>query len=506
TFMTAFNEVNGIPASGNEFLLKQVLRKEWEFNGFVVSDWESVRQLVVHGYCQNEKDAAEKAINAGVDMEMASTTYVDHIEELIDEGKLSIKTIDESVRRILRVKFLLGLFDNPYTDTSLYPKPLNQKHKKVAQKLATQSIVLLENKNNILPLSKQIKKVAVIGPLADAPYEQMGTWVFDGDKINSITPLNSIREFLGEDRVKYAPGMEISRTLHKNGFNKALEAAKQSDAVLLFLGEESILSGESHCRADIGLPGVQEYLVKELKKTGKPLIGIILAGRPLTFENIFNDFDALLYAWHPGTMAGTAIKDIIFGIESPSGKLPVTFPRVVGQIPIYYSQKNSGKPATDETWERMNDIPVEAFQLSIGNTNHYLDYGFKPLYPFGFGLSYTTFEYSEIQVSFYKIKLGETIRITAKIKNTGNFKADEVVQLYIRDLVGSRTRPVKELKGFKRINLQPGETKTVEFELHTDDLAFHNQAMEYVTEPGRFKVWIGGSSNADLETEFEVIE
>lgn len=504
TIMAGFNELNGIPVSGNNLLTNQVLREEWDFKGFVVSDWGSIDQLTMHGYTKDSEEAAEKAVNAGIDMEMASSCYSDHLNELVDQGNISIETIDKAVSRILWVKFKIGLFDSPYTIKEDYPKVLNKEHLNVAKEIAKQSLVLLKNKNNILPLNPELSKVAVIGPLADTPHEQLGTWIFDGNKKDAITPYKAISDFLGKDKVHFAKGMEISRTMSRKGFPAAIAAARKSDVILLFLGEESILSGEAHCRADIGLPGLQNELIKELSKTDKPIISIIMAGRPLTFEDYLKHFDALIYAWHPGTMGGPAIKDIIFGIESPSGKLPITFPRVVGQIPIYYSQKNSGKPATTKTWERMYDIPVEAVQYSLGNTNHYLDYGFEPLYPFGYGLSYTTFDYKNIQSSSDSYKYGDSIKISATITNTGSVKAEEVTQFYIRDLVGSRTRPVRQLKGFKRIELMPGESQVVEFKLHTSNLAFYNQEMKLVTEPGEFQAWIGGSSKADLMIGFRI--
>ncbi len=506
TIMSAFNEVNGIPATGNHFLLQTILRDEWNFKGLVVSDWSSVSQLVVHGYAENNKEAARKAIHAGVDMEMASTTYANYIEKLLDEGTLTMEQIDEAVRRILRVKYMAGLFEDPYTNPKDYPAMLSEKHKMVALEMAEQSIVLLKNKDNVLPLKKENTKVAVIGPLAESPHDQLGSWIFDGNKEDAITPLSAIKSYASEQNVYFARGMEISRTMDQKGFPAAMAAARKSDVVLLFIGEESILSGESHCRADINLPGVQEELVKELSKTGKPVIGIIMAGRPLTIETSLPYLDAVLYAWQPGTMAGPAIINILYGEESPSGKLPITFPRVVGQIPVYYNQKNSGKPASDDTWERMYDIPAEAPQLSIGNTNHYIDYGFEPLFPFGYGLSYTQFKYTDIKASSEKINPGETITISATLTNTGKYEGTEVAQLYIRDLVGSRTRPVRELKGFQRITLAPGTSKQVEFTLHTDDLAFFNDKMKRVTEPGTFHAWIGGDSKADLKTEFIVIE
>lgn len=504
TFMTAFNEISGVPASGHDVLLQQILRNEWGYQGMVVSDWFSVQQMVVHGYAEDNRDAAIKAINAGVDMEMASPCYEDHLKELIESKVISMESIDRSVRNVLRMKFEMGLFENPYSDASLYPALVNNNHRQSAKEMAKESIVLLKNKDQLLPLSTNISSLAIIGPLADQAHDQLGTWIFDGDKQHSITPLTSFTKFLGSKRVNFASGMAISRTMDKKGFAAAIDAAKKSDAVVLFIGEESILSGESHCRADINLPGLQTELIEALSKTGKPIVAVVMAGRPLTFENEAAHLDAILYAWHPGTMAGPAIKDIVFGFDAPSGKLPVTFPRTVGQIPVYYSQKNSGKPATAETWEPMNDIPHEAFQLSVGNTNHFMDYGFEPWYSFGFGLSYTNFDYSNINVKQNEYHLGDSIEFTATLANTGNYKGAEVVQLYIRDLVGSRTRPVKELKGFKKIMLNPGESKDLCFRVHTNQLGFHNQDMNYVTEPGAFKAGIGGNSDVELTVDFTV--
>jgi beta-glucosidase len=298
--------------------------------------------------------------------------------------------------------------------------------------------------------------------------------------------------------------MNTSRSHSREHFSEALETAKNSDLVILFLGEESILSGEAHCRTNIKLPGNQEDLIKEISKLGKPIVLVILAGRPLALENILDDVDAILYCFHPGSMAGPAISDLLFGIESPSGKLPVTFPRVTGQIPIYYSHRNTGKPATPESFIHIDDINPKAPQLSVGNTSFHLDTYFTPLFPFGYGKSYTSFEYSNLKISAKEIKIDDEIEISADLSNTGNYTAEEVVQLYIRDLVGSVTRPVKELKGFKRIKLNPGEKKTVVFKLHTDELAFYNRKMKLVTEPGKFNVWIGGSSDTGLSTEFEI--
>jgi beta-glucosidase len=504
TLMTGFNELNGIPVTGSELLLSQILRKEWGFSGFVVSDWESIYQLVVHGYSKNEKDAALKAFLAGCEMEMASTTFEKHLKTLIASKKITIAELDYAVKNILTAKFKIGLFDDPYVNPHDYPEALNADHKKIARELATQSIVLLKNDNATLPLSTSMKSIAIVGPLADSPHDQLGTWIFDGNKKHSITPLTSLQEFLGNDKVIYAKGMKISRTLTREDFPEAIRAAQKSEAIVVFLGEESILSGESHCRADLSLPGIQDELVNELSKLGKPLVAVVMAGRPLTFEKTAEKLDAILYAWHPGTMAGPAISDILFGVNSPSGKLPVTFPRTVGQIPIYYSHKNSGKPATKESWKKMYDIPAEAFQLSVGNTNHYIDYGFEPWFPFGFGLSYTEFEYSELQILNKNIQIDDSISVRLKVRNSGDYDANEVVQVYVQDLVGSRTRPVKELKRFTKVFIKKGDTKLINFNIHTSELGFYNQQMMYVTEPGEFLLYAGGNSKTDLKTQFTI--
>ncbi|MDH3265501.1 MAG: glycoside hydrolase family 3 C-terminal domain-containing protein, partial [Gammaproteobacteria bacterium] len=373
---------------------------------------------------------------------------------------------------------------------------------------ALQSVVLLKNDHNTLPLSiEQLQSVAVIGPLADSPYQQLGTWIFDGDVSLSITPMHAIHSLVGREvDVRYLRAMENSRSRASEAFDEAVDIARDSDAAILFLGEESILSGEAHSRADINLPGDQAELVRRIRETGKPVIAVILAGRPLTLTNIVDQVDALLYAWHPGTMGGPAIADLLFGVESPSGKLPATMPRMVGQIPIYYSQKNSGKPPSPETIAHIDHIHTRAPQTSLGMTAFHLDAGYKPLFAFGHGLSYTSFAYDNIRTSAGEIALGEKLTISAELSNRGDVTADEVAQLYIRDLVASITRPVKELKGFCRLRLEPGQTVIVEFELHTDDLAFFGRNMTAVTEPGEFHAWIGGSSDTQLRTEFRIVD
>ena len=504
TFMCAFNELNGVPASGNRFLFRQILRDEWQFKGFVVSDWASITQMVPHGFCRDHKHAAEKAVLAGIDMEMQTDSYVAHIRELLDEGKITMQMIDGSVANILRVKFALGLFDNPYTDVSKFPEMANDTHRDAAQEAALQSVVLLQNRNEVLPLSRE-SKIAVTGPLADAPHDQLGTWAFDGREEDSVTPLQALKSFDGPE-VNYVQTLAYSRDKNTSKFEKAVKAAASSDAVLLFMGEEAIITGEAHCRANIDLPGAQNELIEEIHEAGKPIVLVVMAGRPLTIGHLLDKVDAVLYAFHPGTMAGPALVDLIFGDAVPSGKITATFPKVVGQIPIYYNHKNTGRPPNIYSWVPIDSIGIGAWQTSLGNESHYLDAGFKPQFPFGFGLSYTTFAYSNLKLSTDAFKLGESITVSAEVKNAGKVDADEVVQLYIRDLVGDITRPVKELKGFERIHLKSGEKKTVQFELKTEDLAFHNQKMEYVTEPGQFHVWIGPNSTEGLQGEFEIVE
>jgi beta-glucosidase len=504
TIMASFSDLNGVPASGNSFLMRQILRDEWGFNGFVVSDWASIEQLSVHGLTANNKEAAYEALSAGVNMEMASSAYAENIADLVEEGRIDMQMLDELVGAILQVKLDLGLFDQPFTDPKSFPAIANPQHLALARQAALQSIVLLENKNSTLPLAKEkLASLAVIGPLADDGYEQLGTWVFDGDPEISQTPLQAMRQFLGDSvAIRHVSAMKSTRSRSTDAFDEAVALATASDAVVVFLGEESILSGEAHSRANIDLPGNQADLVRALHETGKPVIVVIQAGRPLTLANIIDHSDAILFAWHPGTMGGPAITDILFGIESPSGKLPVTFPKMVGQVPIYYAHKNTGKPATPQSYLHINDIPVRMPQYSSGFVSSHLDAGYTPQYPFGYGLSYSSFSYSDIRVSASRVPNGESVTVQATLSNTGDREAEEVVQLYVRDLVGNVTRPVRELKGFQRLRLKAGEQHTVSFELGSDDLAFYGRDMKLITEPGDFHVWIGGSSNAELQAAF----
>jgi beta-glucosidase len=507
TLMASFSDLNGVPATGNEFLMRQVLREEWGFDGFVVSDWNSIHQLAVHGLTADDRESAFAAAAAGVDMDMAGGVYAGQLADLVEEGVLDVDAIDTAVANILRAKFRLGLFENPYTDTGALPAYGSPEALAVAKRAALQSVVMLKNADGVLPLAQdRLDGIAVIGPLADAPYEQLGTWIFDGDTELSVTALQGIRELAGDDlRIEYVRAMETSRSRSTEPFERAAAAARSSDVALLFLGEESILSGEAHSRADIDLPGAQAELVRRVREAGKPVVAVIMAGRPLTLTNIVDEVDAILYAWHPGTMGGAAIADLLFGIESPSGKLPVTFPRMVGQIPIYYSQKNTGKPPTPGKVVHIDDIDAKAPQTSLGMSAFHLDAGYTPLYPFGYGLSYADFSYDNIRVSDAEVPVGGVLTVSAELTNRGDVAADEVVQLYVRDLVGNVTRPVRELKGFRRLRVEAGETVTVSFELHTDDLAFFGRDNELIVEPGDFHAWIGGSSDTDLKTAFRVV-
>ncbi len=506
TLMASFSDLNGVPASGNEFLMRQVLREEWGFDGFVVSDWKSIEQLSIHGFTANDREAALAAAAAGVDMEMAGTTYIEHLPSLVESGAIDMALIDTAVANILRIKFELGLFESPHADPAKLPATASEAALAASKRAAAESIVMLKNDEAVLPLNADdLASVAVIGPLADTPYEQLGTWIFDGDPSLSVTGLEGIRALVGDDvEIRYLQAMATSRSRDTKPFAEAESLARESDAVVLFLGEESILSGEAHSRADIDLPGAQAELVARIRQAGTPVIAVIMAGRPLTLANIVDNVDAILYAWHPGTMGGAAVADILFGVESPSGKLPVTFPRMVGQIPIYYSQKNTGKPPSPDTVVHIDDIDARAPQTSLGMTAFHLDAGYTPQWEFGFGLSYAQFEYENLETSAPAFSSGETLAVSADVTNSGKVEAEEVVQLYVRDLVGNVTRPVRELKGFQRVRLAPGEKRRVSFELEAGDLAFYGRDNTLVVEPGEFHVWIGGSSNASLRGEFRL--
>lgn len=503
TVMTSFNSNDGIPATGDKYLLTNILRDGWKFDGVVFSDWNSVGEMVVHGFAESKKDAALKAIKAGLDIDMSAKAYLEHLEALLSEGMVSIAEIDNAVRNTLRLKYRLGLFENPYTDVSSAKQTYSQKHLDAARIAAEQSMVLLKNEDNILPLNKNIKNILVVGPLADAPHDQMGTWTMDGEKSKTVTPIMALRKQYGNDiNIEFIKTLDYSRDNKDSEFDRAKIAAKKADVILAFIGEEAILSGEGHSLANLDLRGKQSEMIDMLSGLNKPLVTIVMAGRPMTIAKEFEKSNAFIYAWHPGTMGGEAITNILFGVCNPGGKLPVTFPKEVGQVPIYYNHEKTGRPSKKEV--ALDKIPVEAFQSVIGRSSNYLDLGSKPFLPFGYGLSYTTFEISNMKLSANELRKDDVLSVSVDVQNTGKVTGDEVVQLYITDLVASITRPVKELKGFERITLEAGEKKTIKFDLPMSALAFCNVDLKHVVESGEFSITVGQDSNSGLTDKFSV--
>ncbi|HEX3183407.1 MAG TPA: glycoside hydrolase family 3 N-terminal domain-containing protein [Pyrinomonadaceae bacterium] len=490
TFMSAFNALNGVPTSANHFTLTKVLRDEWKFDGFVVSDYTAVKELINHGYAANDKDAAWLALNAGVDMEMVSRLFNQHGPALLTEKKWSQATLDEAVRRILRIKFRLGLFEHPYVDESLEKTAyLSVDSRAVAREIAAKSMVLLKNDRDTLPLAKTIGSIAVIGPLADDKRSPLGWWSGDGRDEDTVTPLAGIREKVSrQTKVTYAKGCDVLAD-DTSGFAEATAAARDADVAIVVVGEPKDFSGEAASRASLDLPGRQMDLVKEVARVGKPTIVVLVNGRPPTIGWIVDNVPSILEAWMGGTESGNAIADILFGDVNPGGKLPVTFPRLTGQVPIYYNHLNTGRPP--DAGNRYN--------------SKYIDAPWTPQFPFGFGLSYTQFKISNVAISATQIRPDGTIRVTADVENVGKRAGDEVVQLYIRDVAASIARPVKELKGFQRIMLQPGQKRSVEFILRPEHLGFYNQDMRFVVEPGEFRVMVGSNSQDVIEKTFEVI-
>ena len=501
TLMTSFNDNDGVPSTGNVFLVKDVLRGEWGFDGLVVTDWNSMGEMINHGFGVDRKDVARKSLEAGVDMDMMTYGYLSHLEELVRSGAVKESDIDQAVRNILRVKILLGLFENPYVDVEAGKAvQYAPEHLAAAQKTAEESAILLKN-DGVLPLKADaIRNILVTGPMADAPHEQLGTWAFDGQSAHTVTPLKALQErFPG--KVTFVQGLKNSRS-RRERFDDVVAAARRADVVLVFLGEEAILSGEAHSLADLNLKGAQSALLAALKAAGKPVVATVMAGRPLTIERDLPNCNALLYAFHPGTMGGPALANLLTGAVNPSGKTPVTFLRTVGQAPLYYSHNRTGRPYNGETL--LDDIPEEAGQTSLGNTSYYLDYGAYPLFPFGYGLSYTTFAYSGIALDRKTYAAEDTVQVSFTLANTGACAGTEVVQIYVRDLVGSITRPVKELKHFERVALEPGESRTLTVGIPVRDLAFVGLDGVKKVEPGEFQLWVAGDSASGEPVSFEV--
>ena len=501
TLMTSFNDNDGIPSTANSFLLKDILREEWGFGGLVVTDWNSMGEMIAHGYGTDRKEVARLAANAGVDMDMMTFGFLSHLEELVRSGEVKESTINEAVRNILRVKFVLGLFEHPYVDeTAAASVQYAPAHLEAARKTVEESVILLKN-DGLLPLrSDRIRTILVTGPMADAPHDQLGTWSFDGEKSHTVTPLKALQErFPG--KVVYVPGLTYSRQ-QRSRFDDVVAAARRADVVLAFLGEEAILSGEAHSLADLNLIGSQSELLAALKAAGKPVVATVMAGRPLTIERDLPNCNAMLYAFHPGTMGGPALVNILTGDVNPSGKTPVTFLRTVGQVPMYYSHTMTGRPYNGETL--LDGIGPEAGQTSLGNTSYYLDAGAYPLFPFGYGLSYTDFTFEDIAIDQDSYPVDGTIRVSYTLSNTGRYDGTAVPQVYIRDLVGSLTRPVKELKHFRRVRLGAGESIRLTDEIPVSDLAFWGADGQKKVEPGEFQLWVAGDSASGDPVSFTV--
>jgi len=495
TFMNSFNDLNGIPATGNKYLQRDILKGKWNFKGFVVSDWGSIGEMINHGYAKNNYEAALEATTAGSDMDMESRSYINNLSKLVKEGKVKMALIDDAVRRILRKKFEMGLFDDPFKFCNKEREQQqwnNVENLKAEKIVAEKSIVLLRNENHLLPLGKQTKTIALIGPFIKAVRDNLGFWSYQwpDDTARIVTQWQGIQNKLGSNaRLLYAKGCEINDS-SQSGFAEAIDMARQADVVIMSVGEASDWSGEAKSRSNIHLPGMQEELVKAIYATGKPMVVLINAGRPLIFNWTADHVPAILYTWWLGTKAGDAIADVLFGDYNPSAKLPISFPRTEGQIPIYYSHFHTGRPATSDS---------DRFYRSA-----YIDLSIYPQFPFGYGLSYTDFTYSDITLNKPIMKAGQSIRATITVSNTGNYDGEETVQLYIQDVVGSVVRPVKELKGFQKIFLKKGENKQVSFAIDVNELKFYDDQLKYIYEPGDFKIYIGGNSQDLKEASFKL--
>lgn len=486
TFMNSFNDLNGIPATGNSYLQRDILKGTWGFKGFVVSDWGSIGEMINHGYVKNNYEAAEVAIKAGSDMDMESRSYIGNLVKLVDDKKVPVSLIDDAVRRILRKKFELGLFDDPYRfinpgrERSSLNRPENVE---AARDMAQRSIVLLKNERQLLPLSKDLKTIAIIGPLAKAKKELKGFWSLDIDPNEDIPSLwDAMLKQAGTTRLLYAQGCNITDN-SRVGFADALAAAQQADVIVMAMGEAPDMTGEAKSKANIHLPGIQEELIKAMKATGKPVVVLLMAGRPMIFNWTADNVPAILYTWWLGSQGGNAMADVLYGNYNPSGKLPITFPRSEGQIPIYYNHFNTGRPAQSD-----NDLFYKSAYIDLPNS---------PRYAFGYGLSYTTFQYRDMQFDkiIPEMKDNDMLAVSFTIENTGKVTGEEIVQLYIRDLVSQPLRPIKELKDFKKVLMQAGEVRRLTFYIKRDELAFYNDKLERITQPGEFQIMIGSASN-----------
>ncbi|WP_035670933.1 beta-glucosidase BglX [Flavobacterium sp. 83] len=503
TFMNSFNELNGIPATGSPYLQRQILKGDWKFDGFVVSDWGSINEMISHGYAKDSKQAAEIAINAGSDMDMESSAYVEHLVTLVKEGKVKEIVIDDAAKRILKVKFELGLFDNPYKycDESREKETVGKaEFQQGVLDMAKKSIVLLKNEKELLPLKKTGQKIALIGALANDKTSPLGSWRIAADDNSAVSVLEGLQKYKG-NQLTYAKGADVAvgRTqfiwktkinmTDKSGFAEAIAVAKKADVVVMVLGEHGLQSGEGRSRADLGLPGVQQELLEAIYTVNPNIVLVLNNGRPLAIPWADENIPAIVEAWQLGTQSGNAIAQVLYGDYNPSGKLPMTFPRNVGQVPIYYNYKNTGRPVMNE--------PESVFW------SHYIDEKNTPLYPFGYGLSYSKFEYSDLKLSNSSFSKNGKIEVSIKVKNAGKVSGKEVVQLYIRDLIGSITRPIKELKGFEMIELQPNEIKEVTFTIDEKTIEFFTAKLKWEAEPGDFNVFVGGSSAKTIQSNFQ---